>query len=254
MVRLLQDQKLQLLFNDVSFESTKIDVSGNFIMVEDVAAEEGGWVATISQNRPIAVDNTLYLGNINIYDGANQRQGSLCVVSKNGNDDVLTVVNPKNNVCNMELNQVLDVVFQTDNHLDSYFAFPVGNDLCTEEIQHFSKVSSPEGKICVEHMFRFRFNLTSVERLSEKPVGKYDGGQIVFLNSRNEKFTIRLVCSWRCRSSIYKALLLPRIPSSNAMSAFKKQKKQCMKTDITLVEIESTEIDSGCNVLLSKNF
>jgi hypothetical protein len=252
MVRLLETQKLVILFDNDGFHNHKIEVAGDFLSVEDVTEERGGWSATISQNRPDDVENTLFLGSVNLYDDDGKRSGSVCVVSKNQNDDFITVINPKNQTCNLELNQVLEVVFRTEAAHEAYTSVPMCGELCTEQIQHFVKAIQYEGKSIVEHVFRFRFNSASVERFSEKPTGKYDGGSINFVNGRGDRTVLRLVCAWRGRSSAYKALLLPRIPSSCALSNFRRQRKQCMVCDVTLKPIDAEEFDSGCNVLLSR--
>lgn len=253
MARLLEDQKLQIVFEKGKYSNHKIDVAGEFLMVEDVSQSEIGWTATIAQNRPVESVNTLCLGCVNLYDGTNCRAGSVCVVSSSGNDDFITVMNPRQQICCLELNQVLDVVFRCALSHQRYTAFPVAGELCTEEIQHFTKPAFSNGKQFVEHMFRFRFNSESVERYSEKPTGRYDGGQILFMSSSGEKHSLKLICSWRGRSSVYKALLLPKIPSSSAAQPLRRSKKQCMRTEIQLRRIPEAPLDDGCNVLMSRH-
>jgi len=253
MVRLLHGQKLQLHFEGPQNIENKMEVIGDFLTVDDILREGDGWLATISQNRPVILDNTLYLGCISLFGQEDKRVGSVCVVSKNSNDDVMTVINPKSQFCNVELNQVLDVIVQTDSVASRYAAYPVCGDLCMELIQQYCKPCQMNGCDGLEHVFRFRFDSQSVDKFSSRPVGKFDGGQILFVSSRGHRRTLKLICSWRGKSSVYKALLLPRIPSSNAIASYKKQKKVCLKSDVSLRRIDSEDLEAGCNVLLSKN-
>ena len=253
MVRLLQNQKLLLQFDGPENADSKMEVLGDFLAVDDISREGDGWLATVSQNRPVLIENTLFLGCINLFGGDDKRNGSVCVVSKNSNDDIMTVINPKSHSCNVELNQVLDVIVQSDSIASRYAAYPVCGDLCMELIQQFCKPLNVNGRDGLEHIFRFRFDSLSVEKFSNRPVGKYDGGQIFFVSSTGQRRTLKLICSWRGKSSVYKALLLPRIPSSNAIANYKKQRKVCLRSEVTLKRIDSEELEAGCNVLLSKN-
>jgi hypothetical protein len=251
-VRLLTDQKLHVIFDKKEFLEYRLDISGSYLSVDDISEIANGWMATVSQNSKFTFfDNTVLLGSVNIYDNQNVLTSSLCVLSKNDNDDYLRIINPDNINCNLEPNQILDVVFYTDERLQRWSAFPAGKNLCLELIQHTVRTSRESSCGAFEHLFRFRFNSRSVEFISEQPFGKYEGGQVYFLNNKNEKSTIKITCSWRGKSSIYKALLLPRMPVGNSVVAIKK-KKQFLKSDVILKKMVSTEIDFGCNVLMSR--
>jgi hypothetical protein len=259
LVRLLAGQKMHIIFNDKSFQDYKLDLTGSFLSVEEVTEVPDGWMVSVSQKTEIIkyFESTLYLGGVNLFDGKNQHKASLCVVSNNENNDYLRVIEPRNITCNITPDQVLDVVFY-GNMNERWTAYPSGKDICVEMLQHYirsNKNICPEGsseKPLIEHFFRFRFDRKSINYLSDLPYAKHDGGHILFVNSNNERSILKITCSWRGKNSIYKALLLPRIPFANNNIIGKKQAKQCLRSSIMIEKIESNVLESGCNVLLAK--
>ena len=258
LVQLLSGQKMNIFFDGKDYQDYKIDISGTFLKVDEVSETSNGWMTSISQKKDIIKYNesALFLGGINFFDGNNENKSSLCVVSNHKNDDYLRVINPKNISCNLRPNQVLDVVVHSDI-AEKWQCFISCGDLHLELIQNSTRV---ERNICdgefdsqpaFEYFFRFRFDQKSIEYLSELPFSKYDGGHIIFINSNNEKRIIKVYCSWRGKSSIYKALLLPKIPTTNINFLGKKPKK-CFHSVVVVSIIKSEELEFGCNVLFSK--
>lgn len=259
LVRLLSGQKMHIIFDDKSFQDYKLDLSGQFLFVEETTETNDGWMVSVAQKTEIInyFDSTLYLGGVNLFDGKNQNKSSFCVVSNNENNDFLRIINPRNTTCSMSADQVLDVVFYGSMN-ERWNAYPSGKDICVEMLQHYirgSKNSCSEfctEKPTVEHFFRFRFDRKSINYLSDLPYAKHDGGHILFVNSNNERSILKITCSWRGKNSIYKALLLPRIPFANNSIINRKQPKQCLSSSVVIKKIESEFLESGCNVLLSK--
>lgn len=259
LIRLLSNQRMHIIFDTEYFQDYKIDVTGNFLEVEKVSEIENGWMIVVSQKTNLITykDSPLYLGNVNFFDESDQNKASLCVVSEHQNNAYLRVINPKNVSCTISPNQVLDVLFYTELD-DTFTAFPSGKDVRMELIQHFIKHNkiinekTYEETVSAEHLFRFRFDHKSIEFLSSHPFVKHEGGEINFLNRKNESHNLKLFCAWRGKDSIYKALLLPRIPISNMNIIAKKSQKVCMKANTQLKRQEADKLESGCNVLMSR--
>lgn len=137
-------------------------------------------------------------------------------------------------------------------------AFPSGKDVRMELIQYFVKHNkivndkTYEETVTTEHLFRFRFDHKSIDFLSCHPFMKHEGGEIFFLNKKNQSHNLKLFCAWRGKDSIYKALLLPRIPISNMNVLSKKPQKVCLKANIKLKRHDGDKLESGCNVLMSR--
>jgi len=253
-VRLLSGQKLNLVFDEQEFLDYKLDIKSSFLGVEEVCEIPNGWMAVIAQETvPQYDENTLFLGEVKLYDSSNQINASLCVFSKHENNDFLCVYNPKDQSCVLEPNQVLDVIFQSNN-INRMQAYPSGGDMGLEMIQY--SVRTPrklvKNNFLVEHFFRFRFTAQTIQYLTEQPYGKYEGGNIQFLSHSSDVNVLKVVCAWRGKNSIYKALLLPRLPVVDFQSAYKKVKKQAMKSDVTLQKIDCSDLEHGCNVILAK--
>ena len=259
LVRLLNGQKIHIVFDERQYDDYKLDLTGAFLSVDEVTEVRNGWMVSVAQKTDLIsyFDSTLFLGGINFFDSTNQNKASLCVVSSHENNDYLRVVNPNNVTCSISPSQVLDVVFHSGPN-EKWDAFPSGKDICVELIQHYIRGSknfcseSCDTNPLMEHFFRFRFNRKSIEYLSELPYAKHDGGHIIFTNSKNQHSVLRLTCVWRGKTSIYKALLLPRIPVANTSIFVKKQGKKCMRASVTIEKIESKSLEDGCNVLLAK--
>ena len=257
LVRLLTDQKMHIIFCGQHFADYKLDVVGDYIEVEEVSEVDDGWMASICQKTNLIDyhDSTLLLGGINFLDNTNNKMASLCVVSSSDNNDYLRVINPINSFCNLSPDQVLDVVFYGSIN-DCWAAHLSSKDLCLEMIQSSIKptkhILKNEKTPLMEYFFRFRFNRSSIETLSSLPFAKMDGGFILFLNSKQQRSVLKVTCCWRGKNSIYKALLLPKIPSHNFNFFGKKQNKQCLQSKVSFEKIESNSLDYGCTVLLSK--
>ena len=259
LVRLLSNQKMHIIFDDDNFQDYKIDVNGNFLEVEKVSETDSGWMIAVAQKTDLIKynDSTLYLGGINFYDAEEEKKASLCVVTNHENNSYLRVINPSNTFCTMSPNQVLDVVFYSDPH-EKYIPYACGKDICLEMIQYYARHNKNvcektyEESIITEHVFRFRFDHKSIEFLSKQPFIRHDGGHILFQNYSNEKIILKIFCAWRGKDSIYKALLLPRIPFSHMNIFAKKQSKVCLKAVTELKKIDDNKLESGCNVLMSR--
>ena len=255
LIRLWDGQSLDLIFDKQEFQEHKIDIVGHYLSVADVKQITNGWMATIVQqidtNHPY--DNTFFLGGVNLYDLNNKNSASLCVVTNHQNTDILTINNPKHLCCNLEVNQLLDVVFHSQDIHEKWSVYPSGMNICVEQLQYVVRQAKAQPSNVFEHFFRFRFNMSSVQYISEQPYGKYDGGHLLFCNNKNERSLVKLTCCWRGKNSAYKALLVPRMPqASTATSLFKKLKKQAMQSDVKLTMVKEKKLDYGCNVIVSK--
>lgn len=260
LVRLLTDQKMHILFSGKEYSEYKIDVVGDYLAVEDVSEIEEGWMASIYQKSNLIsyFESSLLLGGINLFDKNNTNAASFCVVSNSQNNDYLRVINPKNSFCNLSPDQVLDVVIYGSLN-DNWTAYPSHKDLSLELIQHSTKPTKhlmSDGKsLMIEYFFRFRFNHKSVETLSHMPFAKMDAGSVLFVNSKKQRGEINVTCCWRGKSSIYKALLLPKMPNvtNHNFSYFgKKANRSCVCASINLRKIDSNDLSSGCTVIQSK--
>jgi hypothetical protein len=255
MIKLLTGQKLNVIFDKDEFQDYKLDITGNLLSVDEVSEIQNGWMATIVQETEKIdfTENTLFLGAINLFNSTHVHSASLCVVTNNDNDDALRIINPANNCCNLEPNQVLDVVFHTNDFNLKWVAYPSGVNLCIEQIQYVVKPPKKYTDHLYEHFFRFRYNSHSIKYISEQPFGKYEGGHIFFTSSRNEKVIIKLTCSWRGKDSVYKALLMPKIPPPcSNFNLFRKFKKQAMQSDVKLIRIDDDNLEMGCNIVVSR--
>lgn len=255
-VRLLDKQKIHIIFDKFEFNDYKINLSGQYLEIDEVNEIENGWMVSVLQKHLNYHDSTLFLGGIQFFDENDEQKASLCVISSNSNNDYIRVMNPQNETCTISPNQVLDVVMHSETG-DMWSAQTYGKDICLELIQHFIRgiksfcSEGCENKIVFEHFFRFRLDRKSIEYLSKQPYAKHDGGQIVLLNSKNERSAIKVVCVWRGKSSIYKALLLPRIPIVTNQNVFKKPIKKCMMASVKIHKMNST-LEENCNILLAK--
>lgn len=256
LVCLLAGQKINIIFDKEENQDLKCEVSGH-LFVEEVVEIKNGWMISICQKKDEIdyCESSLYLGNINFFDDDNKKKASLCVVAKNENDNFLKIIDPENIKFNLYPSQILDVSFISDSSV-RWESQTSGKDMCLEQIQYVIK---PKKDInindnLIEHFFRFRFSASSIEYISEMPYAKYDGGKIVFTNNKKDKNVLQVVCAWRGKESIYKALLLPKIPNHSIMPFIQKINKKCLQSNISLKIIDCSELDSGCNVLLSKVF
>lgn len=255
LIRLLLGQKLNVIFDKEEFQDYKLDIVGQFLVVHDVQEIGKGWMATIAQETEKIdfTDNTLFLGGVNLFNSNHINSASLCVVSQNDNDDILRIVNPSTISCNLEANQLLDVVFHSNDFNLRWQAYPSGMNLCVEQLQYLVRQPKIYSGYLYEHFFRFRFNSTSVQYISEQPYGKYDGGHIMFTSNKNDKSIIKLTCSWRNKNSPYKALLVPKMPAvCNNSSIFKRFKKQAMHAKVEINKIDDQSLENGCNVVVSR--
>lgn len=254
LIRLLLGQKLNVIFDKQELQDNKIDIVGKYLVVDDVQEINSGWMATISQEieKINFTDNTLFLGVVNIYNSNHIHDASLCVVSQNDNDDYLRVIDPVTDSCNLEANQMLDVVFHSNDLNLRWQAFPCGMNLCLEQLQYVIKQPRIYCGYAYEHFFRFRYNISSIRYISEQPYGKYDGGHILFTSNRQDKSMLKLTCTWRNKNSPYRALLMPKIPVSCSTNIFKKFKKQVMHSEVEITKIDDQSLDTGCTVVVSR--
>lgn len=254
LVKLLAGQKLNVIFDKAEFQEYKLDVVGQYLSVSDIAQIENGWMATIVQDSDKIDfdDNTLFLGAVNLFDSADLHSASLCVVSNSKNDDVVRVVNPLQTCCNLDPSQVMDVVFYTNDANLRWSCYPGGLSLCAEQLQYVVRQPKVFTGFMYEHFFRFRYNSHSIKYVSEQPYGKYDGGQILFVSNKNDRSILNLTCSWRGRGSVYKALLMPKIPVSCAANPFRRYKKQALKSRVDISLMDGDSLETGCNVLISR--
>lgn len=254
-VRLLSGQKLQLVFDEKRFLEYKLDLKSSFLIVEEITEISNGWMASVSQEAvPNFDENTLYLGEINLYSDKNEVDASLCILSQHHNNDFLRVINPVNQTCVLEPNQVLDVVFQTNDASKKFFPIITGSDLKLELIQHLIRAPRVplSDNVCIENFFRFRFTSESIQYICEQPYAKYNGGIVQFVNQKNDAHELKVVCSWRGKPSVYKALLLPKIPICD-ICQIRKNKRQMMQSNVVIKKVDSDSLEDGCNVLLSKS-
>lgn len=254
LVRLLQGQQLNLVFDRPEYLESKLDICGSLLAVDDIEQTKKGWTATISQRAGLDFDIPLFLGEVKLYDGSNRNNASICVVTAAPKNDVLRVINPDNCHFTMQPNQVLEVVIQSKDYHDSWQAYPSGPEMVLEQIQHVVRSGCSLGScdVVAEHLFRFRFDQPSIQYLSGKPHAKYDGGTVHFASATGRK-TLSVTCSWRGRSSIYKALLLPKIPGPRDFSLVRPRvKKQAQEAAVELKRMECKTLEHGCNVLISR--
>lgn len=255
LVRLLRGQQLNIVFDNPNFLEHKIDIAGSFLHVEEISEIRSGWAATITQKVDIVQQNALFLGEVNLYDSHNNKSASLCVVTHADNNDVLRIVNP--GTCNVSLDpgQVLEVDFWSKDFNNMWRAFLSPKDLELELLQPPQmRPCSHGGEPLVEQIFRFRLNKQSIEFLSGKPCGRYEAGHILFSNGQ-KNCILGVSCAWRAKGSIYKALLLPKATTPAAMSAlkaFNRHPKTCQQAQVELVAMNFSELESGCNIMISR--
>lgn len=253
LIRLLQGQQLNLVFDKPNFLEYKIDIAGSFLAVDDIIQINSGWVANITQkNQDVNLESALFLGEISLYNNDNIKSSSLCVVTNASNNDVLRIVNPTDCNISVEPHQVLEVVFKGKSLTERWVPFPSGKEMVLEQIQHsFNKSCNIKNfDLIFEETHRFRFNAASIEYLSEKPVGKYDGGNL-FFTGFGRNCTLGITCSWKGKGQLYNALLLPKhIGSTSPFKGWGRIKK-CLHSEVTLCKIDCPSIETGCVVLTS---
>jgi hypothetical protein len=265
LVRLLPAQRLNLVFTKPEFQACSVNISGDFLRLDDVEQVRNGWTAAISQlmNFP-PIDASLFLGEVNVFDD-NGVISTLCVVSDSPNADYFRAIQPTNNNFRLEPHQVLDVLFYSDSFDERWNCCINGGQLRLEQIDHcvrypsYLELLTPYAKWPVEeHYFRFRLDTQSIELVQRLPQGHYDGGSLSFIkeNGNLQRSTLRIVYNWRDKkSTVYKALLLPRNQGGNKVhhAHFKQRKpKQAMQSEIVLRKIECEEMESGCNVIFAR--
>ena len=253
LIRLLHGQQLNLVFDKPDFLEYKIDISGSLLVVNDIIRINSGWIANITQKtQDINLESALYLGEINLYNNDNIKSSNLCVVTNASNNDVLRIVNPTNCSISIEPHQVLEVVFIGKNLNERWMPFPSGRELVLEQIQH-SFHKSCNSKSCdtmLEEIHRFRFNAASIEYLSEKPFGKYDGGNL-FFTGVGRNCMLDVTCSWKGKGQLYNALLLPKhIAPVSAFRGIGRIKK-CLQANVMLHKMDCATLETGCTVLTS---
>lgn len=255
LVRLLQGQQLNIVFDNPNFLEHKIDIAGSFLQVEEISEVRSGWAATITQKVDLVQQNTLFLGEVNLYDSSNNKSASLCVVTQAENNDILQIVNPS--TCNVSLDpgQVLEVNFWSKDFNNMWRAFPSAKDLELEFLHPPQmRPYSRDGEPMVEQVFRFRLNKRSIEFLSGRSCGRYEAGHILFSNSQ-KNCILGVSCAWRAKGSIYKALLLPKVTTPlaiPALKAFNRHSKSCRQAQVELVAFDFSELDYGCNIMISR--
>jgi len=265
LVRLLPAQRLDLIFTKPEFQACSVNISGDFLRLDDIEQVRNGWTASVSQlvNFPPA-DTNLFLGEITIFD-ENGVVASLCVVTDSPNTDCFRAIEPTNNHFRLEPHQVLDVLFYSEGFDDVWDCKVVAGQLRLEQIDHCRRYPSylellpPCNKWPVEeHYFRFRLDSYSIELVQSLPQGRYDGGSLSFMkqNGNLQRSNLSIVYNWReKKSTVYKALLLPRkIGEGRSHHAHFKQRKQkqAMQSTITLRKIECEEMEAGCNVIFAR--
>ena len=147
---------------------------------------------------------------------------------------------------------MLEVVFTGKNLAERWTPFPSGQEMVLEQIQHsFRKTNSCSNcDAILEEVHRFRFNGESIEYLSDKPIGKYDGGNL-FFTGMGRNCMLHITCSWRGKGQLYTALLLPKqVHSTNSLRILNRNKK-CLHSDVFLRKMEFTSLESGCMALTS---
>jgi len=258
LIRLLDGQNIDVVFDSQLFNEHRVHLVSDFLSIVSIREIANGWMASIEQNERVNEhkSSTLYLGNVNFYDKQNTKTASLCVVTNNENHDFLKIINPKNNICQIEPNQILEIVLFTDSATKRFSPLVVGSDLLLEQLQYCVKCPSdwkkqPKERVLFEHCFKFRYTSESIKILSEQSYGKYEGGSIAFFNAQIPEFQVHLVCNWRGKNSIFKALLFPKIPTCQ-VDIIKKSKKQIFETQVSLKKIKYNKLEDGCNVVLSK--
>lgn len=268
LVRLLPKQKLQLVFTKPEFRSCSVNISGDFLKLDDIEQVKNGWVASISQSWDVEeiINTSLYLGEINVM-GDDGLVASLCVVSGVANADCLRVVQPTINQFRLEPHQVLDVLFYSPEWGDQWVCTAGAGQLKMEQIDQCSRtfggfdapiLSSSDQWPVEEHYFRFRLDASSIELVQSLPHGRYDGGSLSFFktNGTLNRSNIQIVLNWRDKkTTVYKALLLPKNAQCEVKSQYKQQNKKpkhAMQSTIVLKKIECDEMDAGCNIIFAK--
>jgi hypothetical protein len=254
MVRLLQGQQLNLVFDRPEYLESKIDISGSLLEVDDIEQTQKGWVAVISQKASVESDCSLFLGEVKLYDGSNKNNANICVLTAASKNDVVRIINPENCHFTMQPSQVLEVLIQSKDMHEMWHAYPSGQEMVLEQIQHVIRSGCSLGTcdMVIEHLFRFRFNHPSIQYLSGKPYAKYDGGTIHF-DCATRRSTLSITCSWRDRSSIYKALMFPKIPSFRDFDRNRiRGKKHAQEAVVELKKLNCDSLEYGCNVLAAR--
>lgn len=255
LVRLLQGQQLNIVFDNPSFLEYKIDIAGSFLQVEEISEVRSGWAALIAQKVNISQDNTLFLGEVNFYDANHNKSASLCVVTHAENNDILRIVNPSNCNVSLEPGQILEVNFWSKDFNNMWKAYPSPKDLELELLQPPQfRPRTYNSESLVEQIFRFRLNKQSIELLSSRSYGRYEAGHVLFSNGQ-QNCMLGVSCAWRPKSSIYKALLLPKTTTPAAVpviKAFSRQTKICRQAQVELVAVDFPELEFGCNIMISR--
>ena len=103
LVRLLDKQKIHIIF-DEKYNDYKVDLTGQYLTVDEVKEVQDGWMVTISQidDRITYRDSALFLGGINFYDEENEKKSSLCVMTNHQNNDFVRIIDPKNCTCTID--------------------------------------------------------------------------------------------------------------------------------------------------------
>ena len=264
LVRLLPAQRLDLVFTKPEFQACSVNISGDFLRLDDVEEVRNGWVASISQLVNYSpLDTSLFLGEITVFDEKGIAS-TLCVVNDSPKADYFRAIQPTNNNLRLEPHQVLDVLFYSEECGEEWDCSVGVGELQLEQIDYCSRYPSyielltPYNKWPVEeHYFRFRLNARSIELVQTLPQGRYDGGSLYFskINGNLQRSTLRIVYNWREKKSpVYKALLLPKTRSGYKAHQYRQPKKpkEAMQSTVALRKIECEEMEAGCNVIFAR--
>lgn len=262
-VRLHRGQKITLVFNRPEFRQCSVNISGDFLLLDEIVPIRNGWSATISQTADISShDVTHFLGEVNVLD-AEGVVASLCVLTES-NGNFFKIVQPNDSLFRLEPHQVLDVLFYAADYGEQWSCEVGAGELRLEQIAYTTRPWQEThllGRISEwaveEHHFRFRLDSSSVELVQSLPNGKYNGGRLLFSNGL-QRSNLSIVYNWRQKKTVYKALLLPKQRNDQHQiyrPHYKKKPKQLMQAEVILKRIEYGEddlLDAGCNVIFTK--
>jgi hypothetical protein len=259
-VKLLNGQKISLIFNKPELQDCSISISTDLLEIEEIFPVHKGWSAVISQKLDFSsFESSVFLGDI-VISNKNEVVSSLAVATHSSND-FYKIANPTNNKFRLEPHHVLDVVFYSFQYGEHYNCSLAAGQLRLEKIDHSVRILNFDETFILadksvrpieEHSFKFRLDEQSIKIIQTLPKGKYDSGKISFykFTDVHQVSNVSVTCNWRKKKLLIpKPLLFPK----NPIKYFMKPPKHAMKANVTLKKINSEELEVGCNVFFAKN-
>jgi len=255
-----------LVFSKPEYRDVCIDVMGDFLALAKTESLTRNSIAMHYEQKfdllDIGEGCSLSLGRISILSSA--ITASLCVVlSNDAHPDFIKIVNPAEDVCKLEPQQTLDVVYLSPPASVWRHKIQCGvNGIVVELLDYRISTTSPMASLLAhqgfeEHYFRFRYSADSVEQIQHLPFGKHDAGRIVFREEHgwSSPGSVNILLNWReqRKNDVYKGLLLPKHSLNTPVRHYPvRKRRQVVQSNVTVRKLPAEDMETGCQTVFSR--